>query len=46
MFIVVSAVEVSGLLHTITLRILKYAKSIDRLFIFILVPMSRYQPSL
>ncbi len=39
MFIVVSAVEVSGLLHMITLRILKYAKSIDRLILFILVVM-------
>jgi Na+/H+ antiporter NhaD/arsenite permease-like protein len=39
MFIVVSAVEVSGLLHKITVRILKYAKSIDRLILFILVVM-------
>lgn len=39
MLIVVSALEVSGLLHDITLRILKYANSTDRLILFILVVM-------
>jgi len=45
MFIVVSAAEVSGLLYTITLRILKYAKSIDRLYSY-LWSWERYQHSL
>ncbi len=39
MFIVVSALEVSGLLHSITLRLIKYARSTDRLILLILVFM-------
>jgi Na+/H+ antiporter NhaD/arsenite permease-like protein len=39
MFIVVSALEVSGVLHSITLKLLGYAKSTDRLILLILVVM-------
>jgi len=39
MFIVVSALEVSGVLHGITLKLLRYAKSTDRLILLILVVM-------
>lgn len=39
MSIVVSALEVSGLLHSITLRLIKYARSTDRLILLILVFM-------
>jgi Na+/H+ antiporter NhaD/arsenite permease-like protein len=39
MFIVVSALEVSGVLHSITLKLLGYAKSTDRLILLILIVM-------
>ncbi len=39
MFVVVSALEVSGVLYSITLKLLRYAKSIDRLILLILVVM-------
>ena len=39
MFIVVSSLEVSGVLHSITLKLLKYANSTDRLILLILIVM-------